>query len=145
MEVVTSFLELREAMATSAEKIALRLVKSDDLRCKNVACERVDESCACTLAREIGRVDPRRGVVGERIVELDLSGNGLDRLPEEIFSRCKNLERLTLRNNDLVADDVKKWVALKKLKLLEVSGNPRFSLTVDCYNRLAKRHVNVRI
>jgi Leucine-rich repeat (LRR) protein len=133
--VAKSLAELNRLKGTATK---LHLVSSEDIVCRDIQCERVTRSCACKLAVALEKS-------GQNLREIDLSGNNLDSVPESLFEKCANLERLSLRNNKLTVEAIGKHYKLRKLKLLELGGNPGMELSVECYNRLAKRNVKVRV
>lgn len=133
--VAKSLAELNRLKGTATK---LHLVSSEDIVCRDIQCERVTRPCACKLAVALEKS-------GQNLREIDLSGNNLDSVPESLFEKCANLERLSLRNNKLTVEAIGKHYKLRKLKLLELGGNPGMELSVECYNRLAKRNVKVRV
>jgi len=133
--VAKSLAELNRLKGTATK---LHLVSSEDIVCRDIQCERVTRPCACKLAVALEKS-------GQNLREIDLSGNDLDSVPESLFEKCANLERLSLRNNKLTVEAIGKHYKLRKLKLLELGGNPGMELSVECYNRLAKRNVKVRV
>lgn len=133
--VAKSLAELNRLKGTATK---LHLVSSEDIVCRDIQCERVTGPCACKLAVALEKS-------GQNLREIDLSGNDLDSVPESLFEKCANLERLSLRNNKLTVEAIGKHYKLRKLKLLELGGNPGMELSVECYNRLAKRNVKVRV
>ena len=133
--VAQSLAELNRLKGTATK---LHLVSSEDIVCRDIQCERVTRPCACKLAVALEKS-------GQNLREIDLSGNNLDSVPESLFEKCANLERLSLRNNKLTVEAIGKHYKLRKLKLLELGGNPGMELSVECYNRLAKRNVKVRV
>ena len=133
--VAKSLAELNRLKGTATK---LHLVSSEDIVCRDIQCERVTRPCACKLAVALEKS-------GQNLREIDLSGNDLDSVPESLFENCANLERLSLRNNKLTVEAIGKRYKLRKLKLLELGGNPGMELSVECYNRLAKRNVKVRV
>ena len=134
-EVAKSLAALNRLKGTATK---LHLVSSEDIVCRDIQCERVTRPCACKLAVALEKS-------GQNLREIDLSGNNLDSVPESLFEKCANLERLSLRNNKLTVEAIGKHYKLRKLKLLELGGNPGMELSVECYNRLAKRNVKVRV
>ena len=133
--VAKSLAELNRLGETATK---LLLNSSKDIVCNDIQCERVTKPCACKLAVALEKS-------GKNLREVDLSNNNLDVIPESLFENCENLERLSLRNNKLTVEAIGKHYKLRKLKLLELGGNPGMELTVECYNRLAKRNVKVRV
>lgn len=101
---------------------ALLLRRSEDLRCVDVMCQYVGESCACRLARALDRR-------GASLRVLDVSGNALRALPSVLWT-IPTLEALDASNNALALSDVpfddliaKVENVAPRLKYLNVSGN----------------------
>jgi Leucine-rich repeat (LRR) protein len=101
---------------------ALLLRRSEDLRCVDVMCQYVGESCACRLARALDRR-------GASLRVLDVSGNALRALPSVLWT-IPTLEALDASNNALALSDVpfddliaKGENVAPRLKYLNVSGN----------------------
>ena len=135
-EVVARSLAELNRLGKSATR--LELESSKDIVCRDIQCERVTKACSCKLSVAIEKS-------GQNLRAIDLSNNRLESIPESLFDTCSNLERLSLRNNQLTVEAIGKHYKLRKLKLLELGGNPGMDLSVECYNRLAKRNVKVRI
>ena len=62
-------------------------------------------------------------IPGLDLYHLDLEGNNLKSLPENIFIFQFNLQLLSLYNNDLTKLDAKEFKNLKKLEYLPLGGN----------------------
>jgi len=121
-----------------AKKLLIPNLRDNALRCQDVICQNFSKPCLCKLSIALEQN-------GKALTEIDLSACELTSVPETLFTKCENLERVSLSNNDLSIESIEKHYLLRKLKLIELGGNPRLSLTVECYNRLAKRNVKVRI
>lgn len=112
------------------EKVArLALQRSEDLKCKNIMCGKLDEACVCKLARYVAQTPLAA------LEELDLSGNAIDVVPSSVFTCLPSLSVLTLRGNRLgaVSDEVK---GLRELRHLDLSDNPVTSLPFAALDEL---------
>jgi len=83
------------ALASSNEVRSLDLSTSEDLKCKNIMCEKIDEVCVCKLARFLVQ-NPF-----PNLESLNLSGNSVEVLPEPIFD-VQSLTELNLSYNKLI-------------------------------------------
>ena len=108
-QVVRSLLEANRSPGMRA----LDLRASADLRCVNMMCEKVGETCLCRLSMCLERM--------RHLQHLDLRGNNLNRLPE-VWS-LPNLETLDVRENSLESLP-EELASMKSLRLLRVDGNP---------------------
>ena len=101
----------------SESPFALNLSESEDLICKNLMCEKLDEVCICKLARWISI----NGSALENLEALELENNGLTILPDSLFD-LKKVKYLNLRHNSLT--DFPEGIArLDNLKILDISHN----------------------
>jgi len=100
------------ARANGLDVHVLNLSRSEDLKCKNLMCEKLDAVCICKLARYLVQ-NPF-----PNLYSMSLEGNAIQVLPEPIFD-VVSLHSLNLRNNELVdiPESIERLVNLETLDL----------------------------
>ncbi|KOC53091.1 hypothetical protein ADU90_00225 [Clostridium botulinum] len=76
--------------------------------------------------------------LGGDVTGLYINGNNIKDLPEGVFDRLVNLERLDLSGNRLSSLPTGIFDKLTKLKYLYLSGNQLKSINKDAFNKLTK-------
>lgn len=147
MHVYTSLAAAARSLLQDHHGIVLReldLTRSDDLKCKNIMCEKLDQACVCKLARYLVQnrfpemntirlayngIDTVPLPVYEikTLKELDLRGNKLKNISDDVV-KLESLEILDLRNNELEWISPKLW-NLPRLQKVLVEGNPKLDLS----------------
>mmetsp|Transcript_22152 Transcript_22152/g.30803 ORF Transcript_22152/g.30803 Transcript_22152/m.30803 type:complete len:168 (+) Transcript_22152:157-660(+) len=110
----TSANSLKDAILMGSKVKVLNLMKSEDLVCMNLMCEKVGDPCICRLSRALERTP--------NLKHLNLSGNRLSQLPDIIWN-LKDLQTLDLSDN-LLESRPPKISLLQNLVCLNISKNP---------------------
>ena len=79
--IANTLAEVSAGVRTSKALTHLFLSSSEDLKCRNLMCERVGECCVCRLSLSLDRTP--------QLLELDISSNNLDCVPENLWSLNK--------------------------------------------------------
>ena len=136
-DTFTSMKSAALALTSGRSVRVLDFSESEDLKCRNLMCERIGGPCVCRLARY---VEQHAESLEASLEVLDISMNGIPAFPESIL-KLKGLRTLNLSGNCLTELDIVALAKrLQRLETLDVRENPHLQLDASSVGQALEYH-----